>query len=188
MNYPAASGEECARYCGSAGPKAALLNSGVQAPNRDLMTDISTRIANPSDLHAVAVLFDEYRQFYEQPPDLLLATQFIEDRLRNNESIVILAVDQEGQSFGFCQLYPTFCSVEAAPIYSLYDLFVSPRARRAGVGKLLLLAAEEHARKNGIARMDLTTARTNVSAQSLYESLGWVRDEVYYAYSKLVAA
>jgi len=27
---------------------------------------------------------------------------------------------------------------------------------------------------NGFARMDLTTAKTNFSAQSLYESLGWV--------------
>jgi hypothetical protein len=26
-------------------------------------------------------------------------------------------------------MYPSFCSVEAAPIYTLYDLFVSPLAR-----------------------------------------------------------
>jgi ribosomal protein S18 acetylase RimI-like enzyme len=85
---------------------------------------------------------------------------------------------------GFCQLYPTFCSVIASPIYVLYDLFVRPEARKSGAGKALLIAAEQHAAQNGYARMDLTTAKTNLPAQSLYESRGWVRDEVFYAYSK----
>jgi ribosomal protein S18 acetylase RimI-like enzyme len=76
--------------------------------------------------------------------------------------------------------------VAAAPIYSLYDLFVRPDARKSGAGRVLLLAAEQHAAHNGFARMDLTTAKTNLSAQSLYESLGWIRDEVFYAYSKSV--
>jgi len=84
--------------------------------------------------------------------------------------------------------YPTFCSVEAKPIYSLYDLFVSPEVRRSGVGKVLLQAAEKLAAATGKARMDLTTARTNKPAQAVYESLGWVRDEVFYAYSKTVGA
>jgi hypothetical protein len=34
--------------------------------------------------------------------------------------------------------------------------------------------------------MDLTTARSNVKAQHLYETLEWVRDEAYFAYSKSV--
>lgn len=36
--------------------------------------------------------------------------------------------------------------------------------------------------------MELTTARSNHAAQAAYESLGWVRDEVYVAYSKRVDA
>ena len=88
---------------------------------------------------------------------------------------------------GFCQMYPSFCSVEAAPIYALYDLFVLPEARRLGVGRALLLAAEARAAVDGKVRMDLTTARTNLKAQSLYESLGWVRDEVFLAYNRRVA-
>jgi len=35
-------------------------------------------------------------------------------------------------------------------------------------------------------RMDLTTAKTNHAAQALYESLGWVRDEVFFAYNRRV--
>jgi ribosomal protein S18 acetylase RimI-like enzyme len=150
------------------------------------MSIVSTRIATLEDVPLVASLFDAYRQFYEQPADISLATTFIRDRIRKNESVVIVAENEDFHALGFCQLYPTFCSVEAVPIYSLYDLFVRPEARRTGAGKILMLAAEQHATRNGFARIDLTTAKTNFSAQSLYESLGWVRDAAFYAYSKSI--
>lgn len=38
-------------------------------------------------------------------------------------------------------------------------------------------------RAGGFARMDLTTARTNLPAQALYESLGWRQDQVFLAYN-----
>ncbi|HAX21505.1 MAG TPA: GNAT family N-acetyltransferase [Hydrogenophaga sp.] len=150
------------------------------------MSDIPTRVASLNDLDAIAPLFDAYRQFYEQAPDLALARRFIAERLQNGESVVLLALDTAGQAIGFCQLYPSFCSVEAQPIYTLYDLFVAPTSRRTGAGKCLLQAAARLAAAHGKARMDLTTARNNHTAQSVYESLGWVRDDVFLAYSKRV--
>jgi ribosomal protein S18 acetylase RimI-like enzyme len=76
--------------------------------------------------------------------------------------------------------------VEAKPIYTLYDLFVLPAARKMGIGRMLLCAAEQQAQATGKARMDLTTARSNTPAQALYESLGWVRDEVFLAYNRRI--
>jgi ribosomal protein S18 acetylase RimI-like enzyme len=148
------------------------------------MTQISTRPATLNDLDGIAPLFDAYRQFYKRAPDLPLARQFIRDRLERNESVLIVAVTASGKVVGFCQLYPTFCSVRAAPTYVLYDLFVSPEARGQGAGRALMLAAEVHAVSAGIARMELSTAKTNTIAQSLYESLGWERDEAFYVYNK----
>jgi ribosomal protein S18 acetylase RimI-like enzyme len=150
------------------------------------MTTVATRTATLADLPVIAPLFDAYRQFYDQAPDLALATSFIHDRIQNNESVILLAVSADGQTIGFCQLYPTFCSVEAKPIYSLYDLFVTPAARRSGAGKALLQAAKALAARHCKARMDLTTAKTNQPAQAAYEALGWVRDDVFYAYSRRV--
>lgn len=149
---------------------------------------ITTRIATLADLDVVAALFDAYRQFYEQTPDLELAKSFLAARFRNKESVIILAIDVAQNVVGFCQLYPTFCSVEAKPIYSLYDLFVAPADRRSGAGSILLRAAEKVATENGKARMDLTTAKSNKPAQAAYEALGWIRDEVFFAYSKCVKA
>jgi ribosomal protein S18 acetylase RimI-like enzyme len=157
---------------------------GVYQYERYSMNTLHTRIATIADLDIIASLFDTYRQFYERVPDLALAKQFISDRIQNKESVIILATNEAQQIIGFCQLYPSFCSVEAKPIYMLYDLFVAPQSRRSGAGKILLQAAEKLAAEHGKARMDLTTAKTNKHAQAAYESLGWVRDEMFYAYSK----
>ena len=131
------------------------------------------------------MLFDLYRQFYEQTPDLELAKDFIGKRISQKESVILLA-ELEGEVIGFCQLYPSFCSVIAAPIYVLYDLFVHPVQRGTGAGRALLLAAEAQAKSQGMKRMDLTTAKTNATAQSLYESLGWIRDEVFFTYNRIL--
>jgi ribosomal protein S18 acetylase RimI-like enzyme len=147
---------------------------------------MNIRVAEAADIPAVAELFDAYRQFYEQRANRSLAHAFIQQRWERQESLILVAWQAPSQVVGFCQLYPGFCSVEAQPIFTLYDLFVRPSARQQGVAGALMLAAEEQAFKAGKARMDLTTARSNSAAQSLYESLGWVRDEVFLSYSRRI--
>ena len=80
------------------------------------MSTIRTRAATLADLDVIAPLFDAYRQFYEQALDLALAKSFIRDRLQNKESVVLLASNEAQEVVGFCQLYPSFCSVEAKQI------------------------------------------------------------------------
>ena len=146
---------------------------------------IHIRPARASDLALISQLFDQYRQFYNQASDLALAQHFMAERFDRSESVVLVAQSSETQLLiGFCQLYPSFCSVAAAPIYTLYDLFVAPQARRQGAARALLFAAELRAKADGKVRMDLTTAKTNLQAQALYQSLGWVRDDVFLTFSR----
>ena len=149
------------------------------------------RRATIEDLSQLAVLFDSYRQFYAQTPNLELAKSFISTRIINQESVIFMAEsqndDEDKNLIGFCQIYPSFCSVAAAKIGVLYDLFVDPTARKKGAGHALMLAAHEYAANNGMARLDLSTAKDNHAAQALYESLGWVRGEVFYTYSKEIS-
>jgi ribosomal protein S18 acetylase RimI-like enzyme len=148
------------------------------------MAKVTTRRAEPRDLDAIAPLFDAYRQFYEKPPDLALARRYLDERFRRNESAIFVAENEEGGIIGFTQLYPAFCSVLADRTWVLYDLFVTPSARGTGAGRALMEAAEAHGRETGAARLELQTAKTNRIGQSLYESCGWERDELFYVYSK----
>lgn len=144
--------------------------------------DPATRQANLDDLDRLAVLFDQYRQFYGEAGDLTLARSFLHERMVRDESIVLVA-PAHGTPDAFAQLYPTFCSVSAAPLLVLYDLFVAPAARGRGLARALLRSAQACGQARGAARLELATARTNLAAQRLYESMGWTRDEVFHHYA-----
>jgi ribosomal protein S18 acetylase RimI-like enzyme len=150
------------------------------------MSTFTTRHATLDDLDALAPLFDAYRRFYAQPGDVALASAYLHARMERGESAILVA-EGDGTLLGFCQLYPGWCSVAAARIFVLYDLFVDEGVRRAGVGRALMRAAQAFGREAGAVRLDLSTARTNARAQALYESLGWVRDDVYLVYSLALA-
>jgi ribosomal protein S18 acetylase RimI-like enzyme len=151
------------------------------------MVQASVRRAVLNDVPSVAPLFDAYRQFYEMPPDLSRASEYLEARLRLGESVIFLAEDETKQAIGSCQLYFSFCSVFNARICILNDLFVTPAARGSGAGRALLAEAERHAAEAGSVRIVLQTARTNVQAQSLYESAGWAQNTVFFGYGKRLA-
>lgn len=147
---------------------------------------LQIRRAAVSDVDAIAPLFDAYRQFYGYPPDLPLARQFLHDRIARGESVVFLAESATAPA-GFVQLYPTFSSLHPGRLFILNDLYVDPAARKAGLGSALLREAERHARAEGAVGMILSTATTNRTAQRLYESLGWVRDEEFLVYERRFA-
>ena len=59
-------------------------------------------------LDTLAPLFDEYRQFYAQPGDVPRAREFLAERFRHHESLILLALDEQREGVGFVQLYPLF--------------------------------------------------------------------------------
>ncbi len=142
--------------------------------------------AELSHLDGIARLFDLYRQFYECEPDLDTSTRYIKARIENNESDIFVALI-DGQIQGFTQLYSSFCSIEAAKIYILYDLYVDADHRKQGLGQALMDRATRWAKENGAVRLDLLTDKTNLAGQHLYEKLGYQKVlEDFYAYSLAV--
>ena len=137
------------------------------------MSRFSIRRSVPADVPAIAPLFDLYRQFYGKPPDRALAASFLRGRLERNESVVYLA-ESAGGALGFVQLYPSFSSVSAFPLWVLNDLFVAAEARGMGVGRALMEEARAHALRTGAKRLTLETVAENTRAWKLYESLGYV--------------
>lgn len=124
-------------------------------------------------LDVVARLFDQYRGFYGQPSDPVLARDFIRERMERDESVILLAWVDDA-AVGFTQLYPAFSSVSASRVWILNDLLVLPEARRKGVARALLSAAADFARADGALRLELETDHDNATAQALYRAMGWV--------------
>ena len=131
----------------------------------------------------LAELFNSYRVFYEQDSNLDLAHNLIKSRMENKESTIFVSQNSDEELIGFVQLYSSFCSVYVCPILILYDLFVKTQARGNGHGRSLMDKATEFAKSEGYDRLELSTATDNFIGQSLYESLGYERDNDFYHYS-----
>jgi ribosomal protein S18 acetylase RimI-like enzyme len=142
----------------------------------------TVRLAKARDVDQLADLFDQYRQFYECPPDLGAAKNWIAENLERGRS-TLFAADNGSQLLGFTQLYPALCSVDLVDYFVLYDLYVIEAARRQGIARALMNAASDWAKAQGADRLDLETARDNAPGQALYRDLGYELDEVFLKFS-----
>ena len=151
------------------------------------MAEFTIRKASVDDVSALAPLFDAYRVFYDQKPDLKLAESFLRARVKNGESHVFLAEGDEGEVLGFVQLYPLFSSTSTPPgqFWVVNDLFVNDTVRKRGIGRALLERAERFARDSGAVGLTLSTATDNLRAQRLYEEMGYRRDTVFFVYNRM---
>jgi ribosomal protein S18 acetylase RimI-like enzyme len=140
--------------------------------------------AGLADVHTAAPLFSAYRAFYGQAPDIKAATEFLSTRIARDESIVLLARDDDDRTVGFVQVYPAFSSTTLAPIWILNDLYVDDAARGTGVVDQLLETTATLAREAGCVAVELATQHTNSRAQAVYARHGYVVDSEFLHYEK----
>lgn len=147
------------------------------------MQEIRIVRAKIQDAARIAPLFDLYRQFYGQHSNLERVQAFLLDRLLKQDSTIFLALKGEGiEVLGFTQLYPSYSSVSMRPIWILNDLYVAESFRKHGIARRLVEAAVKLGKETGAKRLSLSTARTNLAAQALYERLGWIQEQDYLHY------
>jgi ribosomal protein S18 acetylase RimI-like enzyme len=139
-------------------------------------------LANNEHLESLAILFDNCRIFYNQTSDIKAARNFLQERFQNNDSVVFAVKDNE-KIVGFTQLYPSFSSVSMKRVWILNDLYVEESYRRKKVATLLINTAQEYAKQSGAIRVILATHFSNITAQKLYESQGYIKDKEFYHYA-----
>jgi ribosomal protein S18 acetylase RimI-like enzyme len=146
------------------------------------MVQFRVRPASLTDLDILVRLFDHYRQFYQFPSNVAATRSFLLARFYHNESVLLLAENEQAEVVGFAQLFSGFSSLLLGRTLILSDLFILPQFRRQGAATSLLDAAVEHAEFSGVLRLTLSTAVSNALAQSLYEKGGWLPDEQFCVY------
>ena len=139
--------------------------------------------ATLKNVDELAVLFDQYRVFYQKPTDLAAAKKFLRERLERDESIAYVSFNDKNAMTGFTQLYPLFSSTRMKRLWLLNDLFVDPDHRGKGISVALIDRAKELARQTGACGLMLETAKTNKIGNSLYPKTGFVLDEDHNYYS-----
>lgn len=139
------------------------------------------RRAEAQDLPKLNILFDEYRQFYGASSQLALSLSFLEQRFRDNQTVIFINT-KDDLFTGFILLYMGFSSVVCSTYYILDDVYVSPAFRRQGAAKQLIDTAILFAKNENALRISLETQKNNEKSHRLYESMGFIKDDEFQTY------
>jgi GNAT superfamily N-acetyltransferase len=145
---------------------------------------IAIRDLAPRDEPRWRELWAVYLDFYEEPlPDEVTTTTW--RRLVGQEQgfRALVAVDDDDRPVGFAHLllHPTTWTVE--PSCYLEDLVVDPAVRGRGIGRALLAAVVERARREGAEGVHWLTQADNEVARGLYDDVAVVSDFVRYEWN-----
>lgn len=141
--------------------------------------------ASTADVPELSRLYIAYRVFYGEAPEEQRATAFIQDRVTQSNGRYFLARNRE-KAIAFMHLMPSTNTLAMRPIWFLEDLYVDVAARGQGVATALLRHAEAFARSTGAERLTLATARDNLAAQHIYKKLGYVHDNHFLYFHRLL--
>jgi ribosomal protein S18 acetylase RimI-like enzyme len=135
-------------------------------------------------LDLLTPLFVKYREFYGELPYPESSREFLEKRLRRDESVIYLALakDDDSKLLGFCQLYPSYSSLSLKRVWILNDIYVNEDYRRQLVADHLVKHAKKMAKETQAVRMRVATSSTNDVAQKVYESIGFKEDTQFKNY------
>ncbi len=141
--------------------------------------------ASAVDVNELVRLYIAYRVFYGEAPEQERAAAFIRDRVTQSSGRYFLAWNGDN-AIGFMHLMPSTNTLAMRPIWLLEDLYVDAPARGQGVATALLSYAEAFARGTGAERLTLATAHDNLAAQHIYQKLGYVREEHFLYFHRLL--
>jgi ribosomal protein S18 acetylase RimI-like enzyme len=129
------------------------------------------RCAETADTDAVGRLLHEFNSEYDEPtPGPQSLAERVAELLAAGEITVLLA-GSGPDGLAVLRFRPAIWS-KGLECY-LAELYVVPARRRRGLGRALMEAAIELARREGAEYMDLGTSEDDAAARALYESLGF---------------
>jgi GNAT superfamily N-acetyltransferase len=137
------------------------------------VTGVRIRDAQPDDVELIFSLIVEladYERAVERvvgTPELLARALFGSDPAA--EAVI---AEMDGQAAGFALWFRTFSTWLCRPGLWLEDLYVSPRQRRAGIGRALLGHVARLAVERGYGRVEWSALHWNTPALDFYEALG----------------
>ncbi len=144
---------------------------------------INIKQATVKELDELAILFDQYRIFYQKAGDVDGAKKFLKERIQRDESVIFVSFDDKNAMTGFTQLYPLFSSTRMKRLWLLNDLFIDPNHRGKGISVALIDRAKEMCKQTRACGLMLETAKANQVGNKLYPRAGFTLDQDHNFYS-----
>jgi GNAT superfamily N-acetyltransferase len=135
----------------------------------------AVRLAGVADAEAIGRLLHDFnREFDEPTPGPAALAERVRELIADGEATILLG-GPGPHGLAVLRFRPAIWT-QALECY-LAELYVVPDRRGQGLGRALLEAAIEVARREGADRMELGTSEADVAARGLYERLGFSNRE-----------
>lgn len=153
------------------------MDQRVSSCQKTLVTSFQLRDANPEDAPHILRFIKELAD-YEREPDAVEAT--VESLTAQMEStrppfeciIAEVAGASAPEPVGFALYFQTYSTWKGRPGIWLEDLYVTPSARRLGIGQALLKELAKRTVERGFGRLEWTVLDWNQPAIDFYLKLG----------------
>jgi GNAT superfamily N-acetyltransferase len=131
----------------------------------------ATRADAPRFLELVHELA-RYEKLTGPTPDA--EARLVEDAFgpRRRFDLYLAEDETDGVVVGYAVVFETYSTFRAAPLLYLEDLYVTPGARRFGVGRAFLRFLAQEALRRGCARLAWVVLDWNEPAIRFYDALG----------------
>ncbi|WP_207458119.1 GNAT family N-acetyltransferase [Azospirillum sp. SYSU D00513] len=146
------------------------------------MPSVTIRPAVEADSSVILRFVRELAEF-EREPNAVKATEedFRRDGWGERPVFEALIAELDGAPVGFALTFRNYSTWEGRYGIHVEDLYVTPEARRHGVGRLLLAAVARRAVEQGCRRVDLAVLDWN-PARAFYDRIGFRRMEEWLPY------
>ena len=135
--------------------------------------------SNKSHTEGLIFLLDHYKKGAMgdgEPLSEDTKTEVVEG-LKKHPSLLILLVKYEGEFAGLSNCFVNFATFSATPFINIHDIVILEKFRGKGLGRQLMNAIAERAKKIGCKKITLEVRADNTNAQHLYKSLGYTECE-----------
>lgn len=134
---------------------------------------ITIRAATPADADTIYAFVLGLAEYEKLQHEVVGSADAIRCQLeRPAPPFEVLLAELDGEPVGFALFFSTYSTFHTAECLHLEDLFVSPNARGAGVGRRLLAAVARVADDRGCPRLQWNVLDWNEPAIRFYERLG----------------
>jgi ribosomal protein S18 acetylase RimI-like enzyme len=146
------------------------------------LLNVTIRRAATGDLNAIGDLWREFMDFHKSRDAHFARAADGHDRFKEfisghmaSETSCVLVADVDGEAVGYClatraQYPPVFAYRDYGTVY---DLAVTERCRRNGIGERLYRAAQTWFVERGIHRIELRVAVSNEVSTAFWQKMGF---------------
>lgn len=132
------------------------------------------RLAVEADAGPLAALAREFHAAHGDPTEHLTAEAIRRDGFGERPEFLVLLAEGAAGLLGYALFYDAYEPSYAARGVYMADLYVRPAARRTGLGRRLLAAVADHARRHGRRYVWWVARAENTPAHAFYRTLASV--------------